>query len=91
MITQYACNKPASRPLNIRLNVAKTRFTQSNFRMLHALSSPSNLHAIEKRRKTFVTADSEGHVSQYHNLAYESCLACQLFFLTRYYFIIYAK
>ena len=37
MITQYACNKPASWPLNIRLSAAKTRFTQSKFRMLHVL------------------------------------------------------
>ena len=37
MITQYAYNKPASWPLNIRLSAAKTRFTQSKFRMLHVL------------------------------------------------------
>ena len=37
MITQYACNKPASWPLNIRLSAAKTRFTQSKFRMLNVL------------------------------------------------------
>ena len=37
MITQYACNKPASWPLNIRFSAAKTRFTQSKFRMLHLL------------------------------------------------------
>ena len=48
--------------------------------MLHALCSASNFHTIEKRRKTSVQADSQGHVSHYHNLAYESCLACQLFF-----------
>ena len=37
MITQYACNKPASWPLNTRLSAAKTRFTQSKFRMLNVL------------------------------------------------------
>ena len=42
---------------------AKTRFTQSKFRMLHALCSASNLRAREKRRKTSVQADSQGHVS----------------------------
>ena len=68
MITQYACNKPASWPLNVRLSGAKTRFTQSNFRMLHALCSASNLRAREKRRKTSVQADSQGHVSHYHEL-----------------------
>ena len=63
MITQYACNKPASLPLNGRLSAAKMRFTQSKVRMLHALCSASNLRAREKRRKTSVQADSQGHVS----------------------------
>ena len=63
MITQYACNKPASWPLNGRLSAAKMRFTQSKVRMLHALCSASNLRAREKRRKTSVQADSQGHVS----------------------------
>ena len=81
MITQYACNKPASWPLNVRLSAAKTRFTQSKFRMLHALCSASNLRAREKRRKTSVQADSQGHVSHYHELMM-LCLACQLLFLT---------
>ena len=58
MITQYACNKPASWSLNVRLSAAKTRFTQSKFRMLHALCSASNLRTREKRRKTSVQADS---------------------------------
>ena len=58
--------------------------------MLHALCSASNLHVIEKRRKTSAQADSQGHAPHYHDLAYESCLACQLF-LTGYYFIIYGK
>ena len=39
------------------------RFTQSTVRMLHALCSASNLRAREKRRKTSVQADSQGHVS----------------------------
>ena len=85
MITQYACNKPASWPLNVRLSAAKTRFTQSKFRLLHALCS-----AREKRRKTSVQADSQGHVSHYHELMM-LCLACQLLLLTGYYFTIYAK
>ena len=90
MITQYACNKPASWPLNVRLSAAKTRFTQSKFRMLHALCSASNLRAREKRRKTSVQADSQGHVSYYHELMM-LFLACQFLFLTGYYFTIYAK
>ena len=59
MITQYACNKPASWPLNVRLTAAKTRFTLSKFRMLHALCSASNLRAGEKRRKTSLQANSK--------------------------------
>ena len=39
------------------------RFTQSKVRMLHALCSANNLRAREKRRKTSVQADSQGHVS----------------------------
>ena len=39
------------------------RFTQSKVRMLHALCSASNLREREKRRKTSVQADSQGHVS----------------------------
>ena len=38
--------------------------------MLHALCSASNFHVIEKRRKTYVQADSQGHVSHYDNLAW---------------------
>ena len=68
IITQYICNKPASWPLNVRLSAAKTRFTQSKFRMLHALCSASNLRAREKRRKTSVQADSQGHVSHCYEL-----------------------
>ena len=90
MTAQYACNKPASWPLNVRLSAAKTRFNQSKFRMLHALCSASNLRAREKRRKTSVQGDSQGHVSHYHELMM-LCLACQLLFLTGYYFTIYAK
>ena len=90
MINQYACNRPSSRPLNVRLSAAKTRFTQSKFRMLHALCSASDLRAREKRRKTSVQEDSQGHVSHYHELMM-FCLACQLLFLTGYYFTIYAK
>ena len=69
---------------------AKTRFTQLKFRMLHAMCSASNLRAREKRRETSVEADSQGHVSYYHELMM-LCLACQLLFLTGYYFTINAK
>ena len=48
--------------VNVRLSAAKMRFTQSKVRMLHALCSASNLRAREKRRKTSVQADSQGHV-----------------------------
>ena len=34
-------------------------------KMLHALCGASNLRAREKRRKTSVQADSQGHVSHY--------------------------
>ena len=61
----------------------------SKLRMLHALCGASNLRAREKR-KTSVQADSQGHVSHYHELIM-LCLACQLLFLTGYYFTIYAK
>ena len=71
MITQYACNKPASWPLNIiRLNAAKTRFTQSKFRVLHVLHSVMLVTFVreKKRKRTTVQADSQGHVSHYHEL-----------------------
>ena len=58
--------------------------------MLHALCNASNLRAREKRIKTSGQADSQGHVSHYHELMM-LCLACQLLFLTGYYFKIYAK
>ena len=81
MITQYACNKRASLHLNVRISATKTRSTRSKFRMLHALCSASNPRAREKRRKTSGQADSQGHVSHYHE---QLCLACQLLFLTGY-------
>ena len=56
-------NKRASWPLNGTLSAARMRFTQSKVRMLHALCSASNLRAREKRRKTSVQANSQGHVS----------------------------
>ena len=59
--------------------------TQSKFRLLRALCS-----AREERRKTSVQADSQDHVSHYHELMM-FCLACQLLLLTGYYFTIYAK
>ena len=70
MITQYACNKPASWPLNIRFSAAKTRFTQSKSRMLHLLHCVVLVtFAREKKEKrTTVQADSQGHVSHYHEL-----------------------
>ena len=58
--------------------------------MLHALFSANNLCTREKKRKTSVQADSEGHVSHYHELMM-LFLACQLLFLTGYYFTVYAK
>ena len=75
MITQYACNKPASWPLNIRLSAAKTRFTQSKFRILQLV-----LHCVvlvnfareKKGKRTTVQADSQGHVSQMHREAVHS-------------------
>ena len=69
MVAQYAYNKPASRPFNVKPSVAKKRFTQSKFRMIHALCSASNLRArAEKAKKTSVQANSQGHVSHCHEL-----------------------
>ena len=70
MINQYACNKPSSRPLNVRLSTAKTRFTQSKFRMLHVLHCVVlvNFAREKKRKRTTVQADSQGHVSHYYEL-----------------------
>ena len=70
MITQYACNKPASWPLNIRLSAAKTRFTQSKFRMLQVMRCVVvvNFAKERKRNRTTVQADSQGHVLHYHEL-----------------------
>ena len=70
MITQYACNKPASWPLNVRLSAEKTRFTQSKFRMLHVLQCVVlvNFAREKKRKRTTVQADSQGHISHYHEL-----------------------
>ena len=64
MITQYACNKPASWPLNIRLSAEKTRFTQSKFRMLHVLHCVVlvNFAREKKGKRTTVQADSQGHI-----------------------------
>ena len=91
-ITQYAWNKPASWPLNIRLSAAKTRFTQSKFRMLHVL------HCVvlvtfareKKEREPLFKQTLKVTFRPYHELMM-FCLACQLLFLTGYYFTIYAK
>ena len=74
MITQYACNKSASWPLNIRLSAEKTRFTQSKFRMLHVLHCVVlvNFAREKKGKRTTVQADSQGHVSQMHREAVHS-------------------
>ena len=84
MITQYACNKPASWPLHIRLSAAKTRFTQSKFRMLHVLHCVVlvNFAREKKRKRTTVQADSQGDVSHYHELMSRVWPACQRLFLT---------
>ena len=70
MITQYACNKPALWPLNIRLSAAKTRFTESKFRMLQVMHCVVLVTFARetKRKRTTVQADSQGHVSHYHEL-----------------------
>ena len=51
MVTQYARNKPASWPFNVKPSLAKKRFTQSKFRMIHALCSASNLRARAEKIK----------------------------------------
>ena len=44
-------------------------FTQSKFRMIHALCSATNLRGrAEKIKKPSVQANSQGHVSHYHEL-----------------------
>ena len=74
MITQYACNKLSSWPLNIRLSAEKTRFTQSKFRMPHVLHCVVlvNFAREKKGKRTTVQADSQGHVSQMHREAVHS-------------------
>ena len=81
MITQYACNKPASWPLNIRLSAAKTRFTQSKFRMLHVLHCVVlvNFAREKKRKRTTVQADSQ--VTFHIITSLWVCLAYQRLFL----------
>ena len=90
MITQYACNKPACFMTSKCKTWCSKNEIYSKFRMPHALCSASNRSAREKRRKTSVQADSQGHILHYHELMM-LCLACQLLFLTGYYFTIYAK
>ena len=70
MITQYACNKSASWPLNIRLSAEKTRINQSKFRMLHVLQWVVlvNFAREKKRKRTTVQTDYQGHFSHYHEL-----------------------
>ena len=70
MITQYAWNKLISWPLNIRLSAAKTRFTQSKSRMLQVMHCVVLVTFARetKRKRTTVQADSQGHVSHYHEL-----------------------
>ena len=49
--------------------VWQKRFTQSKFRMIHPRCSVGNLRArAEKIKKTSVQANSQGHVSHYHEL-----------------------
>ena len=56
--------------MDIRLSAAKTRFTQSKFRMLQVMHCVVLVtFARETKRKgTTVQADSQGHVSHYHEL-----------------------
>ena len=56
--------------MDIRLSAAKTRFTQSKFRMLQVMQFVVLVtFARERKRKgTTVQADSQGHVSHYHEL-----------------------
>ena len=83
MITQYAWNKPASWPLNIRLSAAKTRFTQSKFIMLQVLHCVVLVtFAREKKRKRNHCSSRLSRSSFTLSRAYESCLACQRLFLT---------
>ena len=82
MITQYACNKPASWSLNIRLSAAKTRFTQSKFRMLHVLHYVVLVtFAREKKRKENHCSSRLSRSRFTLSRTYESCLACQRLFL----------
>ena len=56
--------------INIRLSAAKTRFTQSKFRMLQVMHCVVLVTFAQerKRNRTTVQADSQGHVSHYHEL-----------------------
>ena len=78
-MTQYAQNRPASYPLNVRLGAAKKIFAQSKCMILHVL------HKLRKKRArntSVVQADPE---VTFHTItssvslvmSYQSCWACQ--------------
>ena len=47
----------------------RLKFTQSKFRMIHALCIASKLRMrVEKINETSVQANLQGHVSHYHEL-----------------------
>ena len=52
------------------ITAAKTRFTRSKFRMLHVLHCVvlATFVSQRKRKRTTAQADSQGHVSHYHEL-----------------------
>ena len=58
------CDIPASWPLNIRLSAAKTRMLH----VLHCVVLVTFARWGKKRKRTTVQADSQGHVSHYHEL-----------------------
>ena len=68
MITQYACNKSPSWPLNMRLSAAETRFTRQSLDCYMHYVVLVSFARERKRKKTTSQGDSQGHVSHYHEL-----------------------
>ena len=86
MITQCACNKPASWLLNVRLIVRQKRDLLSQ-------NLDCYMHCVVRERKEekpLFKQTLKVTFRPYHELMM-FCLACQLLFLTEYYFTIYAK
>ena len=69
MVTQYACNKPASWPFKVKPSVAKKDLlSQSLEWYMHCVVLVTFAREPRKQKKTSVQANSQGHVSHYQEL-----------------------